>query len=216
MASFIKIILRGPTMSFGGDMVSPKWRGTNDRPTMSFVIGFLCSCLGLPFRRALSEVKALRDALKVHVIILKPGRREIDYQGAGAGYDPENDLEKMCLVVKDGGGGTSDVYQKEMIEDGKFDIILEMEDEALAKQLVGALKRPTWFPFIGRKAHHLSDMPFGGTYDTFESAIAGYPKGTLCIQHVDPTDEKSEPVKDYPLCEGDNKTTIRYVKEFQV
>jgi len=217
MPSFVKVCLRGHTMSFGGEMVSPKWRGTNDRPTMSFVIGFLCSCMGIPFRRALSEVRLLRNSLKIHTIILSRGRREVDFQTAGTSYDLADPFEKMCRVIKPGGGGTSDIYKKELLVDAKFDIILEVENGDLSNRIVEALKNPQWFPFIGRKSNHLSDMPFGGVYDSLEKAIENqptpYPKGTVWIQHVSTDAEKSEPIKDYPLCEGDNRNTVRYVRE---
>jgi len=200
-------------MSFGGDMVSPKWRGTNDYPTMSFAVGFLCSCLGISFRRDISEVKSLRDALKVHIVVINKGRRLMDFQTAGAGTNLKDDLEKMSRVIKPGGGGSSDIYTKELLADGKFDIILEVADEALCNKLVEAIKSPVWLPFLGRKSNHLSNIPFGGVYGTLDEALAGYPKGVLFIQHVTPSTEGSEPTKDYPLCEGDNRTTTRYIKE---
>jgi CRISPR-associated protein (Cas_Cas5). len=215
MPKFIKIKLRGHIMSFGGDMVSLKWRGTNDRPTMSFVIGFLCSCLGVSFRKSLKEVRLLRDKIKVHIIVVRKGQREIDFQTAGTNYDLDNDIENMCRVIKPGGGGTSDIYKKEILVDGKFDIIIEVEDTNSVNGLIEAIKKPMWMPFLGRKSNHISDIPFGGVYETLEEALEEYPKdkGIMCFEHVAQGSNGSEPVKDYPLCEGDNRTTLRYVKE---
>jgi CRISPR-associated protein Cas5/CasD subtype I-E len=216
MSFFIKVVLRGPTMSFGGEMVSPKWRGTNDFPTMSFVIGFLCSCLGIVFRQALTEVKALRDALRVHTVIVQQGRRAIDFQTAGTNYNLSDDFEKMSRVIKPGGGGTSDIYKKELLEDAKFDVILEVSDSALKDRLVASLKSPRWFPFLGRKSNHIAEMPFGGVFNSLAEACAGYSSGTRYLQHVTPDTADAELIKDYPLCEGDNRATVRYVLESRV
>jgi hypothetical protein len=169
--------------------------------------------MGIPFRRALSEVRLLRNSLKVHTIIISRGRREVDFQTAGTNYDKTDPFERLCLVNKPGGGGNSDIYKKELLVDAKFDIILEVENGELSKRIVEALKSPQWFPFIGRKSNHLSDMPFGGVYDSLDKAQAPYPKGTVWIQHVSSDAGNSEPIKDYPLCEGDNRNTVRYVRE---
>jgi len=216
MASFIKIVLRGHIMSFGGDMVSSKWRGTNKMPTMSFVIGFLCSCLGISFRKELAKVKELRDSVKVHVVVLNHGRRIVDYQTAGTNYDLKDDLEKLSRVIKLGGGGDSDVYKKELLVDGKFDVIVEVLDPLLTEKLVSSLKSPKWMPFLGRKAYHLSDIPFGGVFPGLEEALINYPKGVVYFQQVLYNSEEAEAIKDYPLCEGDNRTTVRYIREKRI
>lgn len=225
MSTFIKIKLRGPMMSFGGDAVSHKWRGTESFPTISFVLGFLCSCLGISFRREVGKAKALLEAVKVHIVVLKEARRITDFQTSGTQYNKEDKYEKLCIVLKPGGSGTSDIYHKEYLTDGKFDVVLEVIDKDMAGNIIDALKRPVWTPFLGRKSNLLSELPYDGSFSTWDEVKQHYQdlrkdssfSGSVRIIKQVPANYRGcFPVCDYPVCRGDNKTRTRFACEEQL
>lgn len=223
MPNYIRVKFRGLLMSFGGMSVSHKWRGTEPYPTISSVIGFLCSCLGVSFRRDLDRVKQLRDGIKVHIVLLEKARRIVDFQTAGTLYDKKDPYEKLCVVKKPGGGGDSDIYKKELLADGKFDVILEVSDPEEAERIIKALQKPVWTPFLGRKSNLLSELPYGGTFESWDEVLEHYRQGKqdddgdiTLIRQVPAESAGCFPVRDYPVCRGDNKTRVRFACEERI
>ena len=216
--------LDAPLQSWGGTACSFEFRGTGTLPTYSGVLGFLCACLGVSFRKDLDKVKELRDSIKMDMYTVQDGIRMIDFQAAGGwvtrdakSTDPFQQYANKCLPKDDNNGGGK-IYKKEYLQDAKFDVVLRIDQESVAARIVEALRNPRWMIFAGRKACHLSSVPFGGGFTSFaEVEVAWKASGRRhvgsALVHALPSDADVYAIKDYPLCIGDNSTTFRYVTQ---
>jgi len=208
--------LSSPLQSWGGDATSYASRPTENIPTLSAVLGILCSCMGISFRNDLEADAGLRDSLKVDIYVHRKGSLLRDFQGAGGGIGKEHsNFYERCLPPKGGtaGMGRNKIYTKEYLQGASFDIVLRIDNEDLVAKIVEALKRPAWEPFLGRRANHLSELPFGGLYDSKDDLKDVWEKEgrshSACFIHSD----TGVPIKDLPLCRGDNYNGYRYAQE---
>lgn len=136
--------LEGPLQAWGDHQSKFLIRRTADAPTKSGVIGMLCAALGVSRSQApsywLPRLNALRMAVRMDV----PGERWWDYHTVGAG---------MQLPIAERRGKTKPgpiLTRREYLCDASFLVALEGEP-ALVAELHGALKNPSWPPYLGRK-----------------------------------------------------------------
>jgi CRISPR system Cascade subunit CasD len=113
-------------------------RDTGREPSKSGVIGLLCAALGRPRSEPIDDLAGLRMGVRVD----QEGVIRRDYQTAGMGgiYRVDGGQGKNLIV--------SDRYY---LSDARFLVGLEGE-RALLETLQGALQRPRWFLFLGRKS----------------------------------------------------------------
>lgn len=114
-------------------------RDTEREPSKSGVIGLLCAALGRPRHERIDDLAALRMGVRLD----QPGFVHRDYHTAGKDgyYQVNGGVERKNLI-------TSDRYY---LADARFLVGLE-GDAALLEHLHGALQRPAWFLFLGRKS----------------------------------------------------------------
>lgn len=210
MTKYVWMPLSSPLQSWGGDAINYSLRPTEDIPTFSAVLGILCSCMGISFRNELDAVSDLRDNIKIDIYVRNKGSSLRDFQVSGGGIAKGcSDFYKRCVP-----NGSNKVYNKEYLQDASFDVVLRIDDEELADKIVCALKKPMWEPFLGRRANHLSEFPFGGIYDSKKAIKESWEKKdrmhSVCFIHT----ESGVPIKDFPLCRGDNYNGYRYSQEF--
>lgn len=212
---YIWIRLASPFQAWGGDAISFEIRPTNEMPTFSGIIGFLCSCLGISFRNDLNEVLFLRNNLMIDIYSFKKSNIVLkDYQSAGNNFNKKDKCQKR-KIPKPG----NQIYTKHYLQDCKFDIILKTENESLTSKIVLALHKPKWFPFLGRKSCHLTELPFKGLFSSMEEIEEIWKEKNIIhvkkLLHVKKMELMPNTIKDYPLCKGDNSTTFRYVREIE-
>jgi CRISPR-associated protein Cas5/CasD, subtype I-E/ECOLI len=222
--NYIWIRLASPLQSWGGDAVSFELRPTNYIPTFSAILGFLGSCIGISYRKDLDKIKKIRDSIKIDIYPVSFGTQIGDYQGAGGGIKKikeknitaTEDYRNREIPKKDS-GQEAKVYLKEYLQDAKFDIILKTEDSFLSNNISNSLQTPKWYPFLGRKSCPLTEIPFGGSFtsikDLYSQAKWKKRLHKIFFEQVSPDSENADPIKDFPLCLGDNTTGYRYVEE---
>jgi CRISPR system Cascade subunit CasD len=139
-------------------------RDTGREPSKSGIIGLLCAALG---RRRDHSIADLR-ALKMGVRIDQPGSILRDFHTAGIDgyYKVSGQIERKNAIIS----------ERYYLSDAKFLVGLEGE-RALLESLQGALKRPRWFLFFGRKAFLPAErvwLPDGLSVSDVETALKGY------------------------------------------
>ena len=134
--------LEGPMQSWGE---RSKWddRDTADMPTKSGVIGLIACCMGL--ERANPEIVSLHRHLTVSIRADRPGKRAIDFQT----------IRQTRLMTADGGyrpRSTSTILSnRQYLQDAVFLCVVACDNDALCDRISGALRHPTWVPYLGRK-----------------------------------------------------------------
>lgn len=206
-----------PLMSCGGDAQSFSVRGTSSHPTLSEVLGMLAACMGISYRKDLVAMKELRDGILMDTYPVQLGTVLRDYQGAGGGILKGTSEYLDRCIPRDNSGSKNKIYEKEYLQDAKFDIVLRVSSDELAAKLVKGLQNPKWMLFAGRKACHLTEVPLGGVFDSQEEVAeawraAGRLHPHMNHIHVQPGVQGAFPLEDSPLCLGDNRVSVRYVK----
>jgi CRISPR system Cascade subunit CasD len=143
--------LAGPMQSWGTDSRFDI-RFTGREPSKSGVVGLLCAALGKPRgERAGDGHPAMRDlaGLRMGVRVDRPGRIEVDYQTAGGTHRAG---EQYGVVGASGTRGATVLSRRYYLGGADFLVGLESPDEPLLRRLDGALLRPVWQLFLGRKA----------------------------------------------------------------
>jgi CRISPR system Cascade subunit CasD len=170
-ANTIFLRLEGPLQAWGDQQSKFVVRRTSEAPTKSGVIGMLCAALGVS--RALASEKWLPElaALRMGVRIDSPGFRWWDFHTVGAGIsmstaggDKKSESEAMLT-------------KREYLCDASFLVVLQGE-ESLIDKLEGAMRKPAWTLYLGRKAcppsRPLLEHP-SGCYSDLLSAIKAIP-----------------------------------------
>ena len=229
--SFIWLRLASVLQSWGDETPGYSVRSTGSMPTFSGVLGLLCSCLGISFRNDLEKVKKLRDSILIDIYIVSKGKHLSDFQGAGGGIISKRENKKNPLTEKEkyenrclpkgASPRTGKIYSKDYLQDAKFDAVLRISDQEMAKTLIEKIQNPMWCPFLGRKANLLTEIPFGGAFFNDNELKEAWEKEgrkhtRTCLVHSTQDTLGSFPLKDFPLCLGDNCTTFRYALEKEV
>ncbi|NQT19767.1 MAG: type I-E CRISPR-associated protein Cas5/CasD [Planctomycetes bacterium] len=133
--STLLLRLAGPMQSWGTQSRFSV-RDTGLEPSKSGVIGLLCAALG----RRRSEPVADLTELAMGVRVNREGTMKRDYHTA-------------LNVAKAGGGiKVCEPSNRYYLADADFLVGFEGEDERFLGRLDGALRRPRWQPYLGRKS----------------------------------------------------------------
>lgn len=124
----------GPMQSWGISSAF-EWRGTEQEPSKSGIVGLICAALG----RDRSEPIADLAALKMGVRIDRQGSLEYDFQTAQE-------------VAKASGGVDNQVSKRYYLADAAFLVGLEGE-KSLLEAINKRLHNPVWPLFLGRKSY---------------------------------------------------------------
>ncbi len=117
-------------------------RDTGREPSKSGIIGLLCAALGRPRNQSVADLGALRMGVRID----QPGTVLRDYHTAGeGGYFKVSDRPGRPT------GKNTIPSDRYYLSDARFLVGLEGE-RVLLETLQGALERPRWFLFFGRKA----------------------------------------------------------------
>lgn len=136
--------LEGPLQAWG-DTSKFVIRRTMEAPTKSGVLGLIACAMGAP-RDKVHDCYARLNALRMGVRIDRPGILWWDYHTVGAGRG----LTTAAGGVKFGAQGTL-ITRREYLADASFLVALQV-DEQLVGEVVGALAKPRWPLFLGRKS----------------------------------------------------------------
>ena len=147
--SVLLMRLAGPMQSWGTRSRFSN-RDTGLEPSRSGVIGLLCAALGRPREAPLDDFLPLKMAVRVD----REGRLMHDYHTA------------QNVRRADPTKGTQDTVLSERFYLADADFLVGLEgDRPFLERLDGALRRPVWPLFLGRKAFVLS-LPVGeGVFD---------------------------------------------------
>lgn len=204
-ANTLFLRLEGPLQAWGAQESKFVIRRTSEAPTKSGVVGLLCAALGIP--RAEAEVEWLPrlNALRMAVRIDSPGVRWWDYHTIGAG---------MLMRTADGGHKPGAMLtRREYLGDASFLVALQGETP-LIKELEGALRKPKWTLYLGRKSCPPS-RPFGEHPPDFHSDLLAAvcaipwrkklegdkaPQSLDCLMDWIPTSQNPEAPEDALVC----------------
>lgn len=145
--SVLLLRLAGPMQSWGTQSRF-SIRDTGREPSKSGVVGLLCAALGRPRTDPVDDLAALRMGVRVD----REGTVAVDYQTAGGTHRRD---EEYGVARADGSRGGTVVSSRYYLSDADFLVGLEgstREQEELLCTLDGALQRPVWPLFLGRKA----------------------------------------------------------------
>lgn len=194
-------------------------RDTCEFPTKSGIYGlFLCA---LGYQGAQTKLLERIVDLPQTVLGFKNSSPIMkDFQMVGSGYDTSDKWESLNIPRKaDGGlavasagyGGTKMTYRY-YIQNGKFAVIQEMDDD-LCSSISMALQNPVFDLYFGRKNCVPSDLIFRGVFEDFDSAyikamsIATEEKKIQLDFIVSETEHSPESLilNDVPVSFGENK-----------
>lgn len=138
-------------------------RFTGAEPSKSGVIGMLCAALGKPREEQAGDgfpTLAKMSELRMGVRVERPGRVLVDYQTSGSYRRPEE--EKRFGVVNALGKILRNPVpsRRYYLADACFLVGLSGPGETLQRQLFGAMVRPVWQIYLGRKAFVPSESVF--------------------------------------------------------
>ena len=95
--------------------------------------------------RANPEIVSLHRHLTVSIRADRPGKRAIDFQT----------IRQTRLMTADGGyrpRSTSTILSnRQYLQDAVFLCVVACDNDALCDRISGALRHPTWVPYLGRK-----------------------------------------------------------------
>lgn len=199
------IRLEGPMQSWGTYSRFTE-RDSGKEPSKSGIIGLLCSALGRARDSDVSDLAAMRLAIRV------------DREGALS-----SDFHTALKVPRAGNPGTSTVISNRYyLSDACFLAALEGNDE-LVTRLGNALKLPKWEIFLGRKAFPPSApvlLEGEGNFDDCATAIRsfrwlGRPRDRLpgaLRAVVECSADEGEARMDIPISFASRKFALRFVR----
>ncbi len=165
MAKMLMLRLEGVLQSWGEHSRFDS-RDSASMPTKSGVVGLLACALGWP--RGDAHIAALDRSLRMAVRADRPGTRTVDYQTVTG----QNGYLLSSQGTKRDGEPTL-VTPRQYLEDACFTVALA-GDEALLETCAGALRRPVWQLYLGRKSCVPTRPVLLGLrdFDSLEQAVA--------------------------------------------
>lgn len=163
MTAILKLCVDAPMQSWGTRSHGIT-RDTATEPTKSGVLGLLGAALGVDRSddASLAELARLRMGVRVD----REGILERDYQTA------------QNVPTTTGGGHRTVVSERYYLADALFLVVLEGEEELLAR-IADALRRPRWRLYFGRRAfvpaRPILIEPGMATGQTLDDALATHP-----------------------------------------
>ena len=141
------------------------YRCTDSAPSKSGIIGLGCAALGWPRNADISDLRALRMAVRID----RPGMIMCDFQTAGIDgiYKVDGTVNRENVIVSD----------RFYLADAKFLVGLE-GDPRLLTELQAAIRQPQRPLFFGRRKYTPAERVYleDGLQDTdLVSALSAYP-----------------------------------------
>jgi len=204
MSAVLLMRLAGPMQSWGTQSRFSH-RDTGLEPSKSGVIGLLCAAVGRPRGAPLDDLAALRMGLRVD----RPGRMARDFHTAQR-------------VIRADASGLQEtvVSQRFYLADADFLVGLEGAPGWVG-ELDGALRRPVWPLYLGRKAYVPGEpVPVGVVTGSLEQVLGHHPwqprhPGEKCRERLRLVLEvpfgTGEPRQDVPLSFAERRFTVRHV-----
>ncbi|MFF9105224.1 type I-E CRISPR-associated protein Cas5/CasD [Streptomyces rubrogriseus] len=143
--------LAGPLQSWGERSAFTAVRDTAPFPTRSALTGMFAAAEGIGRDQAIPD---RYGDLRLTVRVDRPGVRLVDYHTAGGGFPKDR------TAATSGGSnkGAAVITNRHYLADAVFVVAVTAPDETL-ERLAGALCRPHWAPYLGRRAC-VPDEPF--------------------------------------------------------
>ena len=157
------LLLASPLQAWGVRSLNTSHRDTHAHPTRSGIIGLLAASLGL--ERETSPEWA--EGLSLAVRIDRPGLLLTDFHTVGGGYPAGRGLVAAQGKPRE----HASVSRRDYLADAAFVVAIHSPDRALAERIIDALRRPTFTPFLGRKAFPPSLPPLLGTTTELPLAV---------------------------------------------
>jgi CRISPR system Cascade subunit CasD len=155
MASYLRLLLEGPLLAFGGEMVDA--RGViADFPAASMLTGLLGNALGLR-RTDRAALARLQARLHYAARIDREGTRLTDFQTAQLGKDDRGWTTRGAPEGRDGGAATYNsphIRQRDHDADKRVVVALRLdpaEEAPSLAMLAASLDEPARPLFLGRK-----------------------------------------------------------------
>lgn len=162
MMNTLLIRLQAPMQAWGTQSLFSR-RDTAREPTRSGITGLLCAALGRGRNESLEDLAVLRMGIRVD----QEGKLLRDFQTA------------QNVLTASGKPGSSVISDRYYLADAVFLAGLESNDKALLTRLQGALQKPQWLLFLGRRAFPPASpvwLPDGLRHnESLEAALSNYP-----------------------------------------
>lgn len=139
----LALLASGPLQSWGVRSASPRRRDTLRHPSRSGVIGLLAACQG----KQRTESLTWADDLEINVRIDQPGRVLSDFHTAGGGLPRAEQMRTGAGKQR----ADAEVTSRDYLADATF-VISVTGSSSLIDTLGGAVRRPVFSPFLGRKS----------------------------------------------------------------
>lgn len=164
--TFLALYLDAPLQSWGYQSRFDR-RTSLSYPTRSGILGMICAAMGVD--RSDTEGLQLFKPLILSVYTFKQGRRLVDFQTVGGGWDKK--INPQCIVPKaDGKAGQTVVSRREYLQHSRYGVILQV-DKTLCQRIVMALTNPIWGIWLGRKSCIPASPVFQGQFGSEHDAL---------------------------------------------
>lgn len=177
---YLTLWLEGPLQSWGSDSLFGR-RDTLNFPTLSGVMGLLCSAMGRGgeereflsgFADRFWHVNSYQSKDKEGNLI--PIVRLEDFHMVGSAYDDSDKWQKLNIPKtsesKTAVGGGAKLTYRYYLQNASFGVVMGFPAE-LAIQIESAMLAPVWSIFLGRKNCIPSEIVFQGIFDTKDRAL---------------------------------------------
>jgi CRISPR system Cascade subunit CasD len=170
-------------------------------------MGMICAAMGID-RADQGGIRQVNKGVSSLIVgVMQPGKRVVDYHTVGGGYPSKSE---RVPVKADHKTHSPAQTRREFITGGKFGIIIEAEN-GLLERIGGALERPRWGIWFGRKSCVPAAPIWRGVFSTEEQAwcqlkqiyadSTGHKleRAVRVIREVDSFDEGSDTIRDVPV-----------------
>lgn len=181
---FINLRLKSPLQSWGNQTTthtSGSYRGTNEFPTYSGIVGLICACCGINRTRNYDKYIELVNSIKyVSALATKQFNIVVDNQNMGGGYRKDIDYERKMVPLTsdrkdwvgmwDAGVSSAKLSNREYLENADFIVTIETDADT-GNFIISHLKNPVWSPVLGRSCCIPSNRLYLDTFDSYDDCI---------------------------------------------
>jgi len=205
MQEYLILKLEGPLQAWGGHTFEDR-RPSELFPTRSGLLGLLAACLGID-RTDDSRQQALASSLLFAVRVDgTPPIKMIDYhtvKDARKGYQGLKSNETIQTW-------------REYLQDAKYSVAIWLTGQATVSldELVAAINKPVYTPFLGRRSCPITRPLFAGKVDAVDEhealALVEPVGGTVYSETLDETKPKLL-IRDVPITGRKRQFATRYI-----
>ncbi len=177
MATYLRLVLEAPLLSFGGVATSGTLKPTDPMPGRSMITGLLANALGVD-RREVSRLQTLQDGLKMAALVQDGQPILTDFQTTDIKAPGMTQFYLRGKVRARGGaeGNETNITKKQYLQGSA---IVLVDAASVPGEIVAALQRPKRPLYLGRKCCVPSRPVFDGTVEaaSFDEAARESVKG---------------------------------------